>query len=171
MLGVYLGEMILRQSDNLSKTLQSNTICAADRQNVAGMVVRTLKKLRSCEAFDLFWQKVTDSSETHGVGEPDLPRPPKTYEVGNAMCEIHNEPKTYFRQQYYETIDLAINCINFSSLGILFENLLLKAAYNDKEFDLVLSTKMIFSQSFCIISCAYLTLNFNVSTNPAEHQQ
>ena len=53
--GVYLGEMILRHSDNLSKTLQSNTICAAEGKNVAGMVV--LEKLRSSEAFDLFWQK------------------------------------------------------------------------------------------------------------------
>ena len=52
--------MILWHSDNLSKTLQSNTICAAEGQNVAGMVVRTLEKLRSSEAFDLFWQKVTD---------------------------------------------------------------------------------------------------------------
>ena len=71
MFGVYLGEMILRHSDNLSKT--SNTICAAEGHNVAGMVVRTLEKLRSSEAFDLFWQKVIDSSETHGVGEPALP--------------------------------------------------------------------------------------------------
>ena len=86
------------------------------------MVVRTLKKFRSCEAFDLFWQKVTDSSETHCVGEPDLPRPhkmPKKYEDGNAMCEIHNERKTDFRQQYYEAIHLAINCIK-DCLGILF---------------------------------------------------
>ena len=58
-----------------------------------------------------FGKKVTDSSETHGVGEPALPRLPKKYEDGNAMCEIHNERKTYFRQQYYEAIDLAINCI------------------------------------------------------------
>ena len=103
MFGVYLGEMILKHSDNLSKTLQSNTICAAEGQNVAGMVIRTLEKLRSSEALDFFWQKVTDSSETHGVGEPDLPRPhkmPKRYEDGNAMCEIHNELKTYYRQQY-----------------------------------------------------------------------
>ena len=109
MLGVYLGEMILRHSDNLSKT--SNTICAAEGQNVAGMVVRTLEKLRSSEAFDLFWQKVIDSSETHGVGEPALPSPhkmPKKYEDGNAMCEIHNEPKTYFRQQYYEQLILPL---------------------------------------------------------------
>ena len=61
MFGVYLGDMILWHSDNLSKTLlQSNTICAAEGQNVAGMVVRTLEKLRSSEAFDLFWQKVAD---------------------------------------------------------------------------------------------------------------
>ncbi|KAL5516821.1 hypothetical protein EMCRGX_G002242 [Ephydatia muelleri] len=73
MFGVNLGEMILWHSDNISKTLlQSNT---AEGQNVAGLVVRTLEKLRSSEAFDLFWQK--GSSETHGVGEPDLPRPHK----------------------------------------------------------------------------------------------
>ena len=80
---------------------------------------------------------VTDSSETHGVGEPDLPRPckmPKKYEDGNAMCEIHYEPKTYFQQQYYEAIDLAINCIKdrFQQPGYTvycqLENLLLKAA-------------------------------------------
>ena len=78
------------------------------------MVVHTLEKLRSCEAFDLFWQKVTDSSETQGVGEPVLPCPhkmPKQNEDGNAMCKIHNEPITYFRQLFYEAIDLASNCI------------------------------------------------------------
>ena len=62
---------------------------------------------------------------------------PKKYE----MCEIHNEPKTYFQQQYYEAIDLAINCIKdrFQQPGYIvhcqLENLLLKAAYNDKEFN------------------------------------
>ena len=100
---------------------------------------------------------------------------PKKYEDGN---EIHYEPKTYFQQQYYEAIDLAINCIKdrFQQPGYnvycQLENLLLNAVYNDKsELDLVFSTKMILSQSFCILSCAYLSLNFNVSKNPAEHQK
>ena len=82
--------------------------------------------------------EVTDSSETHGVGEPDLPRPhkmPKRYEDGNALCEIHNKLKAY-----YEAIDLAINSIKdrFQQPGYAvycqLENLLLKAAYKHKEF-------------------------------------
>ena len=57
------------------------------------------EKLRSGKAFNLFWHNVTDSSETHGVGEPHLPRShkmPKRYENGNAVCEFHNEEKNLF---------------------------------------------------------------------------
>ena len=48
--------------------------------------------------------------------------------------------KPILRQLYYEAIDLAINCIKdrFQQPGYTvycqLENLLLKAAYNDKEF-------------------------------------
>ena len=79
---------------------------------------------------------------------------PKTFEDGNAMCEIHYEPKTYFQQQYYEAIDLAINCIKdrFQQPGYTvycqLENLLLKAAYNNKEFKSELDLVFFYKDDF-----------------------
>ena len=148
--------------------MQSNTVCAAEGQNIAGLVVCTLEKLRSSEAYDLFWQNVTDCSEIHVVGEPDLPRPhkmPKRYEDGNAMYEIHNEPETYclcniMRQLILPLIALRIN---FSSLSKLFS---LRTSYCKRCIKIkntrvgltlsVLSTNMIFSQSFCAFSVVHI---------------
>jgi hypothetical protein len=48
--GVYLAELILRHTDNLSKALQCD---AAEAQDTAAMVVSTLQTLRNEEAFDL----------------------------------------------------------------------------------------------------------------------
>ena len=43
--GVVLGELILCHTDNLSRTLQKSEISAAERQNVAGLVVKTLDQI------------------------------------------------------------------------------------------------------------------------------
>ena len=62
--GTVLGEMVLRHMDNLSKTLQAKALSAAEGQQVADMVVRTLQTLRNVESFDLFWLKVTKTAES-----------------------------------------------------------------------------------------------------------
>lgn len=43
--GSVLGEMVLRHTDNLSRTLQDKALSAAEGQQVADMVVRTLQTL------------------------------------------------------------------------------------------------------------------------------
>ena len=48
--GAVLGENLLHQSDNLSQTLQSATMSAAEGQQFTFMVVNTLKAMRSDEA-------------------------------------------------------------------------------------------------------------------------
>ena len=53
--GVFLGELILKHSDNLSKTLQSPKLSASEGQHIAEMTVRTLQTLRNDTNFDLFW--------------------------------------------------------------------------------------------------------------------
>jgi len=45
--GVSLGELLLNHSDNLSKTLQSGTMSAAEGQKIADMTVRTLNSIRT----------------------------------------------------------------------------------------------------------------------------
>ena len=41
--GVHLAELVLRHTNNLSKALQCDTVSAAEDQDTAAMVVRTLR--------------------------------------------------------------------------------------------------------------------------------
>ena len=135
--GVVLGEMILRHTDNLSRALQAKVISAAEGQQTANMVVQTLQKLRQNREYDLFWMKVSKMSESLEVEDAQVPRKrrlPKRYDDGLAEAEFHNDPKSYYRQHYFEAIDLAINCIQgrFQQPGYQIysnlEQLLLKAS-------------------------------------------
>ena len=56
--GLVLAEMLLRLTDNLSRTIQKEHISAAEGQSVAGMTTSTPSSLRNIEHFDLFWEKV-----------------------------------------------------------------------------------------------------------------
>ena len=110
--GALLGELVLRHTDNLSRTLQNNVFSAAEGQHTAYLVVSMLHTLRSDQSFDLFWAKVGRLSNSFDL-EPQLPRKrraPKRYETGLAEAEFHDDPKAYYRQHYYEAIDLTINC-------------------------------------------------------------
>ena len=72
--GIQLGHLILQHSDNLSKTLQSDSLYAAAGQKIAAMTIATLKRIRNDESFDLFWQKIEMARQSLEVGEPILPR-------------------------------------------------------------------------------------------------
>ena len=142
--GVYLGELILTHSDNLSRALQDPTLSAVEGQDIAKKTVAVLEKIRSDESFDLFWTNVTSKSEALGANEPTLPRkrkqPKKLTDYvgyGPAKAAHPEDPKELYRKHYYEAVDLAINCIkdrfnqkDFRTYAILQE-LLLKAAKNE----------------------------------------
>ena len=53
-----LAELILKHSDNLSKTLQHSYLSAAEGQDVSKLTIATLRSLRCESNFDLFWQKI-----------------------------------------------------------------------------------------------------------------
>jgi len=72
--GVYIGEMILRYSDNLSKALQKKDISAAEGQHVAQLVKVTLQSMHSESSFSLFWQVLTIKAQKLNIGEPELRR-------------------------------------------------------------------------------------------------
>ena len=50
--------MLLRHTDNLSRTLQHDHVSAAEGQAIATMTTATLASLGNDEHFDLFWEKV-----------------------------------------------------------------------------------------------------------------
>ncbi len=111
MFGDVLGEMILRHSDNLSKTLQHKATSAAEGQVIAKMVIETIAKVRT--EFDLFWEKLLKKAQSE---EPQLPhrrRVPRCLDDGNSSSHFYHEsPKAYYRQVYYEAIDNTISCLS-----------------------------------------------------------
>ena len=112
--GCMLGEMILKHSDNFSSTLQHKTLSAAEGQHIAQMTVGTLKSLRSDDSFDLFWQTANSKASELDISEPVLPRLrrlPRRFDDGLSAGEFHDNPKAFYKQSYYEALDLIVSCI------------------------------------------------------------
>ena len=69
--GVLLGELILKYTDNLSKTLQ---LSASEDQVLAELIRRAIEGLRNDDAFNLFWSKATLLQDKLEVSDPVIPR-------------------------------------------------------------------------------------------------
>ena len=64
--------------------------------------------------FDLFREKLNQFTSAHEVNEAWLPRHrkmPRRYEEGTSSGDFHDSPMKYYRQHYFEAIDLIVNCI------------------------------------------------------------
>lgn len=72
--GVSLGELLLIHRDNLSKTLQSSSMLAAEGQKKADMTICTLQSIGSNENFLLFWKSVSQKASDLYIDEPGSPR-------------------------------------------------------------------------------------------------
>ena len=141
--GLQLSKKILKITDNLSRTLQKQTMSAAEGQAVAELMVCTLKAMRTDASFTLFFDLVDRFCELIGANPPVLPRKrraPERFEVGSA--EGFHSPKVedHYRRQYYEALDIAIASITdlFEQSGYqMYRNLecLLVSAANGQEFD------------------------------------
>ncbi len=140
--GFKLCERILRITDNLSKTLQHQSLSAAQAQGIVELTVKTLKGMRTDEAFKLFFEVVERLREHTNTEEPTLPRKrkaPMRLEVGEG--EHYHSPtvQDHYRQQYFEAVDLVVASIQdrFEQPGYAIyknlEALLLKAA-NQQDF-------------------------------------
>ena len=139
--GSMLGELVLKHTDNLSRTLQRVSMSAAEGQQVASMTTATLTSMRSDDQFDNFWDLVVRNAEKCGVTEPQLPRRrklPRRFDDGVSDGDFPTTPKAFFRQIYYEALDLITNCIKdrFDQPGYkiyqLLESLLMKACRKEE---------------------------------------
>jgi len=112
-----LGERILKQTDNLSKTLQRKDISAAEGQSLASQVVTVMKKSRNSEMYELFWERVLKWQTQLDVADPKLPRKRKMPDYFQNSSNLqdtyhfHDTPKDRYRQIYFEAFDRTINCI------------------------------------------------------------
>ena len=142
--------MILRQTDNLSRSLQATDISAVDGQHLAQCVVNTLKKDQNDDSFDMFWRKILSQKDLLDVEDPILPRKkkmPARYS-DNSNYSFPESPKALYRKIYFEVYDFVINAIdsrfNQKDYGIYrnVQELFLKSVRNecvDKEFTEVVS--------------------------------
>ena len=71
--GVALGELILRHSDNLSRTLQRGDISASEGQAAAEITLRTLLSHRTADNFARFRKQVKDMATHLEISEPSRP--------------------------------------------------------------------------------------------------
>ena len=137
--GLQLCKRILLITDNLSKTLQKQSLSAAEGQEVVRLTLRSLKNMKSADSFDMFFSLVEKVSRQSGTEGPVLPRKrkaPKHLEVGSAEGYHSASVQEYYRQLYFEALDLVITGITdrFDQPGYVIyknlEGLLVKAANN-----------------------------------------
>ena len=112
--GIKLGHLILRQSDNLSKTLQHSDISAAEGQECALQTVETLISKRY--NFDSFWQTVLAeaTAAAANVDGPEAKRQrkvPARFETGHAEDSPPATVKDHYKRIYLEAVDHIVNCI------------------------------------------------------------
>ena len=112
--GNLLGQLILKHADNLSITLQRQNISASEGEQIAKMTVETLELIPNDESYDHFWKTTTEKAKSLDIGEPCLPRcrkVPARYEDGMPSGHFHDSTVGYYKQIYFEALDLIINCI------------------------------------------------------------
>ena len=109
--GVSLGELLLKHSDNLSKTLQSSGMSAAEGQKIADITVRSLNSIRTDDNFSLFWKLIKQKSSNLNINEPVLPRRkkrPRRYEDGASEGKFPESLEDLYRCTYFEALDLLV---------------------------------------------------------------
>lgn len=86
--GAMLGQLVLGHADNLSSTLQHQTMSAAAGQEIAKMTAKTIESLRTDTMFDLFWEKVNQFASTNEVNEPGNVRDLKGMKKGHQLVSF-----------------------------------------------------------------------------------
>ena len=142
--GVSLGNLLLRHTDNLSKSLQKKSLSAAEGQRLASLTLDVLKSLRDGDNFDSFYARVLQDQVHLEVNEPTLPRKrraPQRLLVGSTIGDFHSTPEDRYRQIYYEALAFVVQAVSdrFDQPGYrVYQNLqelLLKACKGDSYQD------------------------------------
>ena len=139
--GVSLGCLLLRHTDNLSKSLQKKSLSAAEGQRLARLTLEVLKSLRTEDNFKKFSARVIRDQTTFEVNNPALPRKqrtPQRLQIGTTSGDFHLSPEDRYRQIYYESLDYVVQAVadRFDQPGyrvyLNLEELLLKACKGEE---------------------------------------
>ena len=124
--GVTISQLVLRHSDNLSKTLLllKSSLTSCEGEEIAGLTMQTKNSLPSESEFELLWQKMVQQTEILEITQPSLlrkrKRPAKLLNENEAsIYDEVSDGKTFCRRIYFNAIDTVTNCIKtqFSQPG------------------------------------------------------
>ena len=151
-----LGQRLFAISDNLSKTLQKVSMSALSGLHLAGLIVKNYQKMRSDEEAELFFKTTSKKALDHSfINKDALPHKRKRPNYGsldnyfqvegytNSANTYHpTTPEKYFRQQYFENLDLIISSIKdrfnepafkaFLKMEQLLLKIILESNYEDE---------------------------------------
>ena len=112
MYGLKLSVMIQKHTDNLSATLQTTNLCAADAQETARLVVDTITRTQNEQDATSFYEVVKIRADRLSLEEPSLPRNRKVPNRVNFLhgykesaSHHHENGSDFYRAQYFASID------------------------------------------------------------------
>ena len=113
--GLNLGQRLFSHIDDLSKTFQQTRMSAISGKRVAHLTKEVLQKMRSDANFKSFYNAVILKSKNYSsMTGPVLPRRtrvPRRIDIGTGEPANPATTQDYYRQIYFESIDLMVNAI------------------------------------------------------------
>ena len=113
--GISLEILILQHSDNLSTSLQYDTITAADGQQLAKLTIDVLKSICKEDKFKSFYNSVLLHHSEFDIDAPTLSRKgcaPWWFQIGLTDGNFYSTPENNYMQIFYEALDLVIESIH-----------------------------------------------------------
>ncbi|CAF1145149.1 unnamed protein product [Didymodactylos carnosus] len=110
--GLKLGNLIFSATEQVSCTIQRVDNCLQDVLYSVETVLKYFERIRNGEQFNQFYKQVIKEAKQL-VNEPKLPRQrraPKRYDEGSNP-HTFNSSEDYFRNEYFEPIDIIINTL------------------------------------------------------------
>ena len=105
--GLKVSHLIFSATEQLSITLQGKNTTIQEAIQASKLAVSFLERQRCDAAYDSFYSRiVTDSKDI--TDDPTLPRqrrPPRRID-GGASPHVFDSPKSYFKKQYFEVLDV-----------------------------------------------------------------
>ena len=109
--GLQLSIKILKITDNLSRTLQKQSMSAAEGQSMADLMVKMLKPMRTDANFNASFGLCNCFCEFTNTNLPILLRKrkgPRRFEIESEEGSHSATDEDHYHQAYFEVLDLAI---------------------------------------------------------------
>jgi len=112
----------IEQAEIANTALQNIQLTAAKAKSHSVRTAEIIATMRSATVFNRLYDKCVEQADQWGISEPTLPRirrPPRRLDDG-ANTASFDDPRDYFRKNFFELVDCAVAAINsrFNTPGL-----------------------------------------------------